>query len=722
VRALESTKSAALLAGVFCYFLAFGVIVASPELMTDQSEPRVVGEDGVARDVKPYTAAEARGRETYGKQVCWHCHSQFVRPVNDEVARWGPVSQTGEYAHDVPHFFGTRRIGPDLHREGGLRPDDWHIAHFADPRFTVPRSVMPTFDWLFYEQPDAARGKEILALLDTDGDGVYSPKLGGDSLDDPTSEVKKARDEAKAFDRWGVRRPFASLADEQPLSFRELPESTDNVLTDYDMRTLPTPELLDLVTYVQRLGTNIGKWRRPLYVSAPTRVSPFLDADPHPRRSKDMRVYGFLARDPAKVKAGQEATARYQDSVAAWDERYPRLARRLSDGKSLFDKHCAGCHGLEGRGNGAAAPWLNPRPRDFTLAKYKFRSTPVGSLPLDGDLFRSIRRGLPGTAMPTWQELSDEQVWLLVDYLKTFYEGTNSFNDRSLVTIAQPVRRETNPAKELARGRAIYLSGAGQCFNCHGKQGSGDGPGWNDTQTDWGGFFRPRDFRPRLKKEWSRELWTLLGRSCERLLGADAWKTASARAEWRALEPSTPERQEAFRTFLLGEGPRLFDVLGGEAALKPAFGDDRYDRLFGSGRDALDEVRMAVATEKEQPALRFRGGAAPEDIYRSIFNGIDGTGMKGNFDQFWKQTEAKLPWRDDLSRKDRRFLWTAVVGTEVKLSYLTNEPALREVGVVVKKDEKGQDMEYVTFSPGDDWALVHYVMWLSCIPVPRAGD
>ena len=76
--------------------------------------------------------------------------------------------------------------------------------------------------------------------------------------------------------------------------------------------------------------------------------------------------------------------------------------------------------------------------------------------------------------------------------------------------------------------------------------------------------------------------------------------------------------------FLLGEGPRLFDVLGGEA-LKEPLGEDRYARLFDRYHDALDELRMAVATEKDQPALRLRGGAAPEDIYRTVFTGIEVT-------------------------------------------------------------------------------------------------
>ena len=179
---LETPKGVALMAGGLCYLIATSVLVLIPSIVTDADEPNVVGVDGVARVVKPYTATEQHGRDVYGKNVCWHCHSDFVRPVNNEELRWGPVSQSGEYAHDLPHFFGTRRTGPDLHREGGLRSDDWHLAHFYDPRYTVPRSVMEGFTWFFRDYKDADPIHEAIALLDTNGDGLIS---GDERSEDP---------------------------------------------------------------------------------------------------------------------------------------------------------------------------------------------------------------------------------------------------------------------------------------------------------------------------------------------------------------------------------------------------------------------------------------------------------------------------------------------------------------------------------------------------------
>src|SRR5579863_2527494 len=105
--------------------------------------------DGKVVQVKDYTAQEARGRQIYIREGCWYCHSQYVRPVTGEDRRWGPVSQEGEYAWDVPHMFGTRRIGPDLTREGLKYSDEWHLAHFWNPRMLTPDSVMDPYSGLF---------------------------------------------------------------------------------------------------------------------------------------------------------------------------------------------------------------------------------------------------------------------------------------------------------------------------------------------------------------------------------------------------------------------------------------------------------------------------------------------------------------------------------------------------------------------------------------------
>jgi cytochrome c oxidase cbb3-type subunit 2 len=120
-----------------------------------------------------FKKALRQGRDTYIAEACWHCHSQFVRPVSNEVIRFGPVSQAGEYQNDLafPHLFGTRRVGPDLIRENGVHTNDWHVAHFWNPTDVVATSVMPRYPWFFdnADDPDNAvlngRGIAIITYI-----------------------------------------------------------------------------------------------------------------------------------------------------------------------------------------------------------------------------------------------------------------------------------------------------------------------------------------------------------------------------------------------------------------------------------------------------------------------------------------------------------------------------------------------------------------------------
>ena len=91
------------------------------------------------------------GRKIYIGEGCWHCHSQFIRPVSNEESRWGKVASSDEYQNELqrPVMFGTRRVGPDLSREGGRRGNDWHAVHFLNPPDLSTGSPMPKYPWFF---------------------------------------------------------------------------------------------------------------------------------------------------------------------------------------------------------------------------------------------------------------------------------------------------------------------------------------------------------------------------------------------------------------------------------------------------------------------------------------------------------------------------------------------------------------------------------------------
>lgn len=139
--------------------------------------------------------------------------------------------------------------------------------------------------------------------------------------------------------------------------------------------------------------------------------------------------------------------------------------------KSDYKRYCAGCHGDLGDGNGENAVWLDPKPRDFTMAIFKCRSTLTGMLPTDQDLFNTVGRGLTNSNMPIWNTFSNQQRADLVAYVKTFSPRWEKEKPGEPITIPAepPVTIES-----ISHGK--YLFTKLECWKCHGPEGKGDGP------------------------------------------------------------------------------------------------------------------------------------------------------------------------------------------------------------------------------------------------------
>ncbi len=133
------------------------VMMAYPMLRPDM-HPKLEG-------LKPYTPLQLAGRDVYQREGCVNCHTQTVRPLRTEVMRYGDYSKAGEFYYDHPFLWGSKRTGPDLAREGGKRPDSWHLAHYENPQKVVPRSNMPAYAWLRNEKVDAAAAKAHMDAL-----------------------------------------------------------------------------------------------------------------------------------------------------------------------------------------------------------------------------------------------------------------------------------------------------------------------------------------------------------------------------------------------------------------------------------------------------------------------------------------------------------------------------------------------------------------------------
>ena len=157
-------------------------------------------------------------------------------------------------------------------------------------------------------------------------------------------------------------------------------------------------------------------------------------------------------------------------------------AQSTHPGKAVYDRWCAECHGAEGRGDGSAAATMLPRPRDFTQARYQIRHTASGALPTDEDIHRVLERGMPGTAMPAWTQLSQDQRNNLVAYLKTF---SRFFQTEKPATAIEFDRAPGASEERVADGRRVYEKI--ECWKCHGRAGRGDGPS-APTQEDENDF------------------------------------------------------------------------------------------------------------------------------------------------------------------------------------------------------------------------------------------
>lgn len=452
---MRRARTVILVAGILFFVLAVFVQGMLPALQPEsqyKKVTRVVRTDlgelkWLMHRSTDYIGLEKLGREVYKREGCWYCHSQYIRPVAGETRRWGPLSQAGEYAFDLPHLFSTRRIGPDLQRVGLKYSDEWHLAHFWDPRMVVPDSVMPSFRGLF--------------------EGPYGPVAIVE--DDKGRRTLKRNEQTRKLFDFSSKETLKLTPNADGLLF--VPERgrypvihtpNDEYTGDTVRVVAETRELKGLIAYLQKLGTNRGKWRS---------------------------VFG-----PQRVNAGEYTLPRSD----AWIER----------GQEVYQRRCTGCHGVQGDGNGPAATFLyETRPRDFTLGLFKFRRTGSGSMPTDGDLLRTITRGVRGTAMPTWHMLPLKDRLAVIQYIKFELAVDRSFDPSNpwkwfvkeapgeSIQIGEP----PEPSQELV-GKGSKLWTEAKCWRCHGRGGEGDGPTADELTDDFGFSIRPADLTDGLFK------------------------------------------------------------------------------------------------------------------------------------------------------------------------------------------------------------------------------
>jgi cytochrome c oxidase cbb3-type subunit I/II len=194
-----------------------GMVEMIPTFLIKSNIPQIAA-------VKPYTPLELQGRDIYVREGCYNCHSQMIRPFRSETERYGEYSKAGEFVYDHPFQWGSERTGPDLQREGGVRPNFWHFNHMLNPQRMSPGSIMPPYPWLFTDK------------LDTSS---TAPKI-------------------RAMQTLGV--PYPAGFDKE--ANKDLMAQADSIVANLktnEIEVQSDKEIIALIAYLQRLGTDIKK-------------------------------------------------------------------------------------------------------------------------------------------------------------------------------------------------------------------------------------------------------------------------------------------------------------------------------------------------------------------------------------------------------------------------------------------------------------------------------
>jgi cytochrome c oxidase cbb3-type subunit 2 len=218
-------NSIIMIIGILVVVSIGGLVEIAPLFFLESTIEKVQG-------MRPYSPLELVGRNIYVREGCYNCHSQMVRPLRDEVERYGHYSLAAESMYDHPFQWGSKRTGPDLARLGGKYSDEWHRDHMSAPRSLVPESVMPGYPFLIEQRVHLA---DLPAHLEANrAVGVpYSDEMIANAVADARTQVDPDADELDAF---LARYPKAQVR-------------------DFDGDPSRLTELDALIAYMQMLGT-----------------------------------------------------------------------------------------------------------------------------------------------------------------------------------------------------------------------------------------------------------------------------------------------------------------------------------------------------------------------------------------------------------------------------------------------------------------------------------
>jgi mono/diheme cytochrome c family protein len=356
------------------------------------------------------TESEQRGREIYSREGCAYCHTQQIRYLHADMLRFGAPTLAWETRLDYPHLWGTRRIGPDLARQGATHSEDWHFAHLFSPRAIVPDSVMPAYVSLFDGSADRPRqsARDLVAYLETLG---QARELAGPEGEAHAREACNCPDDEMATMALAATMPLnANPARPRPRGEAPAVPAVADAARGRALYTANCAGCHGVAGAGD--GPGAGTLRpRPANLAQHTYTrARVVDALWNGTAGTSMQAW--RDQSPADVAALADAVlgvdASAPDTTVAPDE--------LALGARVYAENCVQCHGTDGDGRGIAAAELRIAPTDFRAQR--------PSLAL---AVRALAMGVEGTQMAPWNDrLSGDEQRAVAHYVRSLFEGDAS--------------------------------------------------------------------------------------------------------------------------------------------------------------------------------------------------------------------------------------------------------------------------------------------------------
>jgi cytochrome c oxidase cbb3-type subunit 2/cytochrome c oxidase cbb3-type subunit I/II len=407
-RAVRTAYLVACVGGVFFFAMSVSLLGVWPKRVLDAQTAAMAPANALGM-----SASAERGRLVYSREGCAYCHTQQVRYVASDMARFGAPTLAWETRFDYPHLWGTRRIGPDLARAAGTHTADWHFAHLFAPRAVVPSSIMPAYPWLFDGSAALPRqeARDLVAYLETLG--------AARELAAPEGETH-AREACDCPDDEMAQMAFHEPVNAHPARTRRGGDVPASLVSLLRSAAAPGAAERGQTLYTEHCAschgaTGAGDGPGSSWLSP--RPANLIEHEYTEDRLADVLWNGVAGSAmPAWRDHAPSDLAAMAQAVRAFGT--PRPVPMLPDGllqagERVYTENCVQCHGPNGDGQGPAAARLVMAPTNFRLQRAS----------LDQSL-RALRNGIDGTPMAPWTpRLTTAEILAVAQFVRGFYQG-----------------------------------------------------------------------------------------------------------------------------------------------------------------------------------------------------------------------------------------------------------------------------------------------------------